>query len=414
MSKPQIDERIGGYDFTWEAEKVKISVTRIKEHRDNRVTIWLVISSTKTKGASLLHQAEFNLASSRTMKELVNFMGDKYDAPWDTIIEQLRFYILERVRQGEPVMALSTEDADIEPPTYLVNPLLPEHQPTIMFGDPGVGKSYISLLIYICLLLPWHDNPFGLTVPDHSFRPLILDYETDHKTALWRLRCLQEGMGLPPLTLYYRRCYIRIADDLEQIQVAMDEVNTECLIIDSLAQACGGDLLKADIAGDFFSALRKLNTTSFIIAQNQKDPELKKKSIFGSAIYEYYSRSIWEAKKAQTAGEDEIHIALHHRKSNESKLYKPTGYRFYFNEDKTTITRESLKDVPEFRQEMKTQDKVFYTLQELGRADTATIAEAGEFTEAQVKASLSRLKDKNKVINFKEDHTWGIITKDYE
>lgn len=415
--KPKIEERIGGFDFTWTDKSIKISVTRLKQHHDNRITGWVMITTTKPKtpeGKGLLHQAEFNFASSQTMKQLVNFMTGKGGVEdWDDTIEQLRYYILDKVRQGEPVMSLTTDSTDITPPTYLVYPILPRGQPTILFGLPGVGKSYISLIIYICLLLPWYDNPLGLRVPDRPIRPLLLDYESDYNTTLWRAKRLQEGMGLPPFEVNYRRCFTRLADDIEQIKLTMDQVKAECLIIDSLAAASGGDLLKAEMALEVFSAIRQLNTTSFIIAQTQKDPELKKRTIFGSHIYEYYSRSIWEGKAAQIPGEDDIHIALHHTKSNESKRFETLGYRFFFNESKTIVNLENVKDVPEFREDMSTQDKVFLALQELGKASVETIAEAAGVTESSTKVTLSRLKKRNKVINFRDEHTWGVITHEY-
>lgn len=407
MSKPNIEEKVGGYDMTWPDAKIKVSVTRIKQHRDNRVTGWLMFTDTGAKGAGLIHQCELNFASSQTHRSLVNMLTEKDEkAPWDEILEQCRYYILDRTRQGEPVEVISTASEDITPPTYLIYPILPKDQPTIIYGEPGVGKSRVANLLYICLTLPWHDNPLGLVVPDIPMRPLILDWETDRNTTASRIRAIVEGMGLGPIDINYRRCLVRISDDLEQIQLAIDKVKANCLIVDSLTAACGGELMKPETAEDFFTAIRKLKMTAFIIGQTQKDPDLHRKTVLGSTIFEYYSRSLWEIKKAQTAGEDEMHVALIHRKANESKLHKSLTYRFYFNEDHITVSREDMADIPEFNRDVPLRVRIRESLSHsaLTAKDLADNIDAKAGT---VSKTLSDMKRKGSVISL-PDNKWGL------
>lgn len=410
MSNPEVAEKIGGYELSWKEEKLRIPVTRIRQHRDNRVTGWLMIISTSGK-EKLLHQCELNFASTQTQKTLAKSLTERYGKyKWDDIIEQLRYYILERVRKGEPVQSLMTEDAPSGSLPYLVYPILPQGQATVMYGEPGVGKSWMALIIYISLLLPWHDNPLGLKVPDHSTRSLIIDYETEYDIALRRARKLQEGMGLPPFELYYRRCINTVPDDIEQIQIALEEVGAECLIVDSLASASGGDLLSAEVAGSYFSALRRLNVTSFTIGQTQKDPDKKRKTIFGSTIYEYYSRSIWEAKKSQTVGEDEIHVAIHHRKANESKLHHSLGYRLYFNEDKTMVFSEDIRKVPEFHADMSLRARITEELAH-GPLTAKEIADNIDGNSGTISKTLSNMKHRKEVVKL-SSNKWGLAAKD--
>jgi archaellum biogenesis ATPase FlaH len=407
MSKPDIVEKVGGFEMTWPEHKVKVSVTRIKEHRDNRVTGWLMFTSTAAKGVGLIHQCELNFASSQTQRTLANVLVDKKEGiPWDEIIEQCRYYILDRVRQGEPVEVISTTSADITPPTYLIYPILPKGQPTIAFGEPGVGKSRMANLLYVCLTLPWHDNPLGLIVPDVPMRPLILDWETDRNTTASRIKALVEGMNLGAIDVNYRRCLARMSDDLDQIQLAIDKVKADCLIIDSLTAACGGELMKPETAEDFFAAIRKLNMTSFIIGQTQKDPELRSKSILGSTIFEYYARSIWEIKAAQTAGEDEMHVALIHRKANESKRHRSLAYRFYFNEDHITVSTADMTDIPEFNRDVPLRVRIRETLSH-GALTAAEIAENIDAKAGTVSKTLSQMKKQGSVISL-PDNKWGL------
>ena len=415
MSKPEFKESPAGYEYTWPEQSLRIGVSRIKQHKDGRVTGWLMITALEDGHPVLLHQCDFNFNSTQTMATLVRTMREKttkttYESSdWNEIIEQLRYYTLERVRQGEPVLELTTDDTDITPPTYLIDPILPESQPTVIFGEPGVGKSELSLLMYVCLILPWYDNPLSLEVPDRSIKTLLLDYETDDKRVKWRLKCLQLGMDLPPIGLHYRRCFIPLAEDLEHIQLALSETHAEVLIIDSLGAAAGGDLKEPSIANNFFNTLRRLNTTPLVIAQTSKEDK-KTKTIFGSYMFEYYSRSIWELKKSQEVGADELDIALYHRKANESKLHRPLGFHLYYNENQTTVRAQNLRDVERFRTDMPIKIRIVEELKH-GPLTKEELAEELELTASSTSKNLTQLKNKGEVLQL-PDHKWGLATKE--
>lgn len=415
MDNPEIKDTLGGYELSWSDIKLRITVTKIKQHRDNRVTGWLMIYSSKKAKERLLHQADLNFASTQTQKSLANSLRDRYDKDyeeyeWDDIIESLRYFVLERVRQGEPVQQSYSDDEDIEPPTYLIHPIMPENQPTVIFGEPGAGKSRMAQILYIVLTLPWYNNPLGLVAPPRPIRPLILDYESDEDTVKWRMKCLQLGLDLPPIPISYRRCLLPIADDIEAIQEAMVQVGAEALIIDSIAAAVGGDLLDIPSAMRFFTTIRQLKTTALCIGQTQKDPEKKKKTIYGAGIYEYYSRSIWECRKAQTQGENEMHIALHHRKANEDMLHRPYAFHIYFNESKTTVTQERAQDIPEFQQDMPIKPRM---LEELGHGSLTAkeLAENIDVSGSLVSKYLTQMKAEKKVVKL-ANNRWGKATEE--
>lgn len=409
MENPDISEKLGGYILTWPKAKLRIVVNKIRQHRDDRVTAWLMIYSSSTGKELLLHQADLNFTSTSTQKSLAKSMSDRFEQlghSWENIIETLRYFVLERVRTGEPVMESYSDEDDIVPPTYLINPIMPEYQPTILYGEKGAGKSRMALLFYICAILPWYDNHLGLQAPPRHMVPLILDYETDERTVKWRMKCLQLGLGLPPIPINYRRCFIPIADDIEAIQEAMAKVEAEWLIIDSLAAAVGGDLMDTGAGIRFFTALRQLKTTSLSIGQTQKDPEKKFKTVFGAGIYEYYGRSIWEVRKAQTQGENEMHVALHHRKSNEDMLHKPYSFHFSFNGEETKVTRERIQDIPEFFDDMSMDEKIIDVLKG-GSLAMDEIAEATSVSMGYARTACSRLKRRNLIIRL-PDKSYGL------
>ena len=184
----------------------------------------------------------------------------------------------------------------------------------------------------------------------------------------------------------------------------------EAVIIDSLGRAVGGELLKdTENINRFFTALDKLKVTPLILAQTSKESDIKKrgKHIYGSTFLEYYMRSIWELCKAEGIGEDEVSVALFHRASNLTKLQKPMGFHFSFNENKTIISREAVS-YPEFLEKVNRQFQVLELLK--GKAyKTEEIMEALDIKRSNADVTLKRLRDKKKIIKL-DDGRWGIRT----
>lgn len=411
MSKPTLTERSGVYYFSWPDDDLDIKVGIATLHRDGRVTGDIEIT-TKKKGYSRILQpsSQFNFSSARVRKEFANNLASKYpDWHWVDIFDEMSYMIQELVKRGEPVKELWTYE-NVSPPDYLIFPIMPLNQPTVIFGEKGVGKSEMSLILATITTLPWHDNPFGFVAPSTRHQPLILDYETDEKESLWRLKCLQEGMDLPPIAISYRRCSLPIAQDIEKIQQAIDTARTDVIIIDSLAGAAGGDLNKPEMASSFFSALRQLKVTSLIIGQTSKDINSKKKSIFGSNIFTYYSRSIWELRRTQEVGEDEMEVALFHRAANMSKLHYPYGFKITYNEHATVVKLEDVTSIPDFVKGMSDSLQIKQALRYKPMADKE-IAEIIDRPVTIVRARLHNLKKKGSVTQ-NEDKLWGLIYKD--
>ena len=295
MGKPIVEERLGGYTFTWEGEtQLQILVSRLRLHSsDGRVTGEILI---KANDMPIYPPTSLNFTAERSRSGLVNTLG-KLDARWQwfDIINQLSLTTIERAREGEPVRELWTSE-DIAPPEFLLEPILYKSLPTIIFGEKAVCKSVMSLVIYTCLTLPWLDNPLGWKAPNRPVKTLLLDYEVDYGIAQYNIKSLQRGMGLPPFPLYYRRCSLPLVDDIEQIQQHMSNIGAEALIVDSLGPAVGGDLKDPGQALRFTSALRQLHCGTLLIGQTSKDKESKHRSTFGcySADTEVLTNHGWK------------------------------------------------------------------------------------------------------------------------
>lgn len=409
MSQPAILEIPGGYDFTWCEEKIQIKAQRAKEHKDGTVKAELNITTSAPGYGSHLHRANLNLLSSQSKASLSKLLQGIYEpANWDEVLEQVSTYIVDRIRKGEPVEVLCT-DGEMSPPGYLLYPVIPLGQPTVFFGDGGSLKSLMALACIICVQLPWQENPLSFKPgSNESTASLFLDYETYSEEQRWRLKCLEQGHDLPAVMLNYRRCHSPLADDLEQIQDAIFTSKAQFIVIDSLAAATGGDLNAAEPALRFFNALRKLKVTSLIVAHNSKDPQSKKKTIYGSAFFGNYARSIFELKKTQELGASQVVVGMFHRKCNFARLSHPMAFRVTFLENSTLIEQESVQDIPEFVGNLSARNRIQVALK--GGAMTADdLSAATELSKDVLKARLNELKRKGEVVKLGDK--WGLAAR---
>jgi len=405
MAQPQIKDSLDGYEFAWPDLTIKVS--RLHMHSsDGRITGELLISSPKAQNKAIYPPSAFNFTSDTSRTRLIKTLQEAFPQwNWQDILYYVCKATTDRVREGEPIRELWTSE-EIPSPEYVLEPLLMKGLPTIIFGEKGVTKSTLSLVVYICLMLPWFDNPLGWKVPSRPVKTAILDYELPGVVAQYNAKRIQEGMELPPLPLYHRKCRIPLANDLEQVASWVSKLGIEVLIIDSLARACGGDLNKTEPANNFFEALDKLNVTSLILAQTSKDPDTKRKTIYGNALFTYYARNIFELCRSDFSQEDEIDAALFHRWSNLSKLYPDMGFKITFNETGTHIESQPVS-AAEFISKVNTQKAILDALKS-GPMSVKELSEATGATDNSVRVILSRLKRRGLLVN-PDKGRWGLV-----
>ena len=405
-AKPQVEEKLQGYDFLWKELGLAISISKVKVHAsDGRVTGELLIKTANGKEEIIFPPTQFNFSSDRTRKGLAKNLSEKFEQyPWEILLDQISFAVLERARRGEPVRELWTHE-EVPPLEYLIEPILIKGVPTIIFGEKGVGKSTLALVFYLCLILPWWDNPLELGVPTRSIPTLILDYELPGYIAQRNAKKLVEGMKIGSIPLFHRRCFAPLADELEQVANHLVNMKAEVVIIDSLARACGGELNKTEPANAFFEALDKLQITSLILAQTSKDIESKHKTIYGNALFTYYARSIWELCQADSLGDDVLDVALFHRWANLDKRHSDLGFHLSFNGQHTTIERQPV-NVEEFKAKVNLQKAILNELKS-GKLSLKDIAGKTGRTPAQISPILSKLKRRGAILNLPND-LWGL------
>jgi hypothetical protein len=340
--------------------------------------------------------------SIRVRSDLVKRMAQLYpEANWNEVIETVCVWGLRLSREGEPVVRL-TEAVEIQPPQPLLQPLVVEPHPTVIFAPGGSGKSLLALAAAMAVE---RGSGFAGIEALGAGPVLYLDFESDEADLRYRAQLLRHGhpefLGAEPL---YRRCYVPLADDLHALQHHVAHSHIRLLIVDSLALAAGAELEKAESAIRVFSALRTLGVSSLIVAHVPKDTD--RPSIFGSVFFGNLARNVFELVKVQEAGENKIEVGLFHRKSNLGSLHRPIGLRFQFG-DAIRIETMDLRNQPFLAKGLSLKRRLQHALKD-GAKTAQELSEELDTDYPQVRARLN--EGRGKWVCKLDQNRWGLMT----
>ena len=413
--EPLVLELPNGLKLGWGDDEVKIEVTRLHAHKDDKVSGEIRIKHGMFKTPERkLHTALFNFNSTTTRAHLARALEAKVDSvDWSETLEQLCDIVMEYVRMGEPSVLLQTE-TEYTPPEYLLYPVLLQNEPNVIFGDGESGKSILSLILTLMVQLPHTHNTLGLTPIDASTKVLYLDWETNDNTTGWRYKCLSAGLDLPPMELEYRRCSHTLYDDIDAISRLISETGAKLIIIDSVAAAAGGDTNTTTVANEFYGALRRLKVTSLLLGHTSKDKSKDtEKTLYGNAFFTNYARMIWHAVRVSAPGADTISVVLHHQKANYTKHHTPIGFNINFNQGIGRITVSALDTLSDYPTpiDMGLSDRIWQALHR-GSMTAGELARSAGANRVTVDVTLLQMKRAGDVIAL-PGLRWGLQSEEY-
>lgn len=201
-----------------------------------------------------------------------------------------------------------------EPRRSIIEGLMPEGALTILFGDGGLGKSYLALYIATCVAL-------GMPIagrPVERGPVMYLDAELDEDEFIRRSYAVARGLSLeqPPEGLFYWRVTGSLASKATMRRVR--DCHRSCVprltIIDSLTVGSSG--IDPKEARDIIGLIKNLELLGTVLALDHiRTPEPGSDTSdfrpFGSAFKHHLARSLIMVTKAPSGA-----LALRNTKAN--------------------------------------------------------------------------------------------------
>lgn len=406
MSLPEIQRGGGIFLLVWKDEQISVTVDRIRENSHHEVHGEVLVQAHLPSMLPHLHQTRLNMVSTQSKEKLSKILDSRLNTiDWYAIVEQTCVKVLELWRQGEPLISIAGMEKT-ERMTHRLYPFLVEREANLLYGDGGVGKSYIAAYFACLIALPSYDLGFA---PEPG-NVLYLDYETTAAELRDRLEGICQAMGSQiPENFLYRRSYQPLADDIANVQKLILENDIQFLVVDSVGPACGGEPENSGVVMEYFNALRTLGITTLSVDHIAKAGHPNHKTPFGSVYKFNLARSVWELRRVPEPG-GAMKIGLYHRKSNNARREKPQGFSIEFSEEGVRFHKETVKTLPQLKAGLGLVDKIYEALQSGAMSVTEIHYTIGE-PESSIRVELNRHKGNYFTILSKTDGSkeWGLL-----
>jgi hypothetical protein len=394
-SAPRLD-RIERFAFGWRVTigKTVIELQNVQESRSGglqcEIQVW--------QGSECISlDTGFNLGSSLVRARFANIYQEslphpqRFPYPWKDALNKISVTIIEARRSLGQVIHLN-QYVCAEREEFLIRPLLPKDELTILFGDGAAGKSFLGLWLAMALTdnLPM-PRPLQVETP---CKVLYLDWESKPATHTRRLRRLAKGCGGAVPDVMYVRMDQPLTTQVVNIKRQMDNEGIELIIHDSLSWAAGGDLNENAVARAYSSAIRELGGTHLAIAHVSSQSARaagRDATPFGSRFFYNGPRALWYLQRS-----DDGQLALMQRKANDdAKLMDPIGLAMEWDPDNgpVRIYGCALGDVPEFQPLLELKDRAARVLDEKGSMSNIALARILECNEQYLSRYMRKFPD---------------------
>lgn len=392
----------GIYTMSWERERVSVRIDRVRDQSGN-VTGEICVRGAMAGDTELshLHQARLNLTSTTARRTLAKHLNERLELDWNAVIEEACVGVLRTHRLGEPAVELHSVPKH-EGPRYRLEPVLLWQLPNHLYGDGGVGKSYLAA--FWAVLISAGYQFCGLTPMPCNV--LYLDWEASGEELRQRIEMIEAGLEDPGCSrIMYRFCCQPLAADIEAIQAMVVENEIELVIVDSMGEALGGSPGDPrEPVVEYFRALRSLRVCSLTVDHVTKNG--RESGPYGSRYKWNLSRNVFEVRKQQEPGENQLKVGIYHRKCNAGQLMRPLGYSISFGEGGVYFSTADVRDEPDLRGGMTVKARIKAALRG-GLMDADGIALETGINVSQVRPRLSELHKAGEVVNVKG--MWALV-----
>jgi hypothetical protein len=390
--------------FAWPSLTVDIGLAN---HRDGSEGLHAEL--TVRLGGARVHGARLNLVSGPARAGVVKTLSQvDRGLPWREMLEHVCWKGTEALRAGEPVVCLMPVPATET--RYFVSKLALAGETNVLFGDGGGGKSLLALLLAVAAS-SGVALPAGIRAPTKA-PVLYLDYESCVEEHQDRLSLILNGLGLteaPPIL--YRAMSRPLVDEAAAIRTELSRHQIGLVIVDSLAPACGAEPEGADAAIRAMNAMRSFGSVTRLVIAHVSKASAEQRSgplkPFGSVFVQNLARSVWELRRAEDDGTEDLVLGLYHRKVNRGRLYPAMALRLSFATPGAVTARAAdLALQPDLALRLTLPLRLLRILNTGAR----TLAELGDETGASkdtLTRTLRRLRGSGRVVNLDGDR-WGL------
>lgn len=359
-----------------------------------------------------LFRGRFNFSSMTARASLAKHLNAKTAGliDWAELLETLCVGVLTGEARGNETVRIGRLPAQIGP-AYRVDPLLPLNKPTILFGDGGVGKSYLSLAMAVSC------ETGREVVPGFSPRvchAMYLDWETDAAEIDSRIKTISAGAEMPEPEILYRGVAGPLVGQFESIAADIEAEGIGLVIIDSAGLAMGVASEASDAnesAIRFYTALRHITAVTWLVIDHVSKEGARSEDgahrPYGSAYKGFLARSVWELRKGAESEGDRTHLGLYHRKANTSKQHAPIGLAYVHEDGLVYWEAESITE-PTLEAGLTQGSRIYASLRR-GLKTDEEIAEDTGIGLPSVRVQLSRGRAKGTYAKSDGTKRWGIV-----
>lgn len=382
------DYKSDGYThtFSFETWYIRFIVSRIHGYGSD-TTAQIQAVSYCPGNSGHIYRSNLRLTSASGKESFIRAIrksqvGIRQDlkTPWEQLVESVCEITLDAVATSMPEEILSDlPDEDEEPMPFLIHPIIPENQATLLFAERGSGKSTLACLLSILVQSGHQSEELGLRVKQANV--LYLDWENQRKGLIRRWKSLCLGFEIPIQGIVRQGLYSPFEDQIDVIREKIVKHRIGFVIVDSFGFACGpGNHNDPEPIQRFFRNLNSLGITSLVLDHVAKNTgEDFKPTPFGSSYKENSARASWNLVKSEGAYEESrMVVSLRLSKFNDVPFIKPLGYEIFFDRPEGAepynfncirVKKHDPRDDPDLRRTLTSHAQITHLLSD-GRPRT--------------------------------------------
>jgi hypothetical protein len=329
---------------------------------------------------------------ARELERLIPSPPNATPIDFTAILEQVARLVIEAETATIGLQRLNG-NVNQQRTTYLVQDVVPEGVPTILYGAGGVGKSILAAGLAIAV----QNGVPILGLQTKQAEVVYLDWETDGNDVGRRMHAAAAGLRIPNPSMRYISLQRPLEDRVTQVARIVAEENIGLAVIDSAGMAMGAGSRDGDpseTAIRFFRALRLLGCAVLVLDHISGDDMRRGSSGAGKpygSVYKWnIARNAFELRTNRDPDLHGMHLLLKHRKTNIGAHRSDTAINLIWDDTRGIASFALDSPVATGVPNATDQTEVFDLLQS-GPATVAQIAEMLDAAEVDVRRACSRL-----------------------